>query len=290
MVDNIFHFNIGSFKCACIQDGALKSTPDFAFSTAHRKELEKILKEYDIAFSRIVAPLTCLLINTTRHRVLIDTGLGSENHPYAGMLEKNLQQMGISPEDIDIVLLTHGHLDHIGGNTDQNGKPVFINATHVIMKEEWDYWTSEAVLARQNITWAAFARKNLPPLKDQIRLVRKKETIIPGVTALPAPGHTPGHMAILITSDNNHLLTIGDAAGHPIHCLHPEWSIASDTFQDQAIKTRKDLFELASAGNTLLYSCHFPFPGIGHVVKQKNCWNWEPLDVNIEPIRKTETK
>ncbi len=278
MVDKNYHFKVGAFECTCIKEGALESTADFAFSTAPREQLEKQLKKFKISFSRMTVPLTCLLINTGKQRILIDTGLGSGSEPFAGMLLNRLETEGNLPEDIDIVILTHGHLDHLGGNTDIHGNPVFKNAKYMICRDEWEFWTSETVLAQQDITWAAFARKNLPPLKDRIEFVNKEQEVIPGITAVPAPGHTPGHMAILISSENEQLLTIGDAAGHPIHCIHPEWSIASDTIPDLAITTRRRLFDRAAKDNALLHGYHFPFPGIGRIIEKGDHWQWEPID------------
>ncbi len=278
MSDVNYHFNVGSFKCTCIKEGALESTADFAFSTAPREQLEKQLHKFNIDYSRMIVPLTCLLINTGSQRVLIDTGLGSGSGPFAGRLLNCLRAQGIMPGDIDIVILTHGHLDHLGGNTDNNGNPVFKNAKYVIFRDEWEFWTSEIVLAAQDITWAAFARKNLPPLKDRIVLIEREQEVIPGIMGVPAPGHTPGHMAVLISSENEQLLTIGDAAGHPIHCIHPEWSIASDAMPDLAITTRCRLFDRAATDKALLHGYHFPFPGIGRIVAKGATWQWEPVD------------
>jgi len=278
MADENYHFNVGSFKCTCIKDGALESTADFAFSTAPREQLQKELDNYDLQFSRMRVPLTCLLIDTGTHRVLIDTGLGSGSEPFAGMLLSRLRAEGIMPGDIDAVVLTRGHRDHLGGNKAHNGNPVFNNAKHLICRDEWEYWTSETVLAGQDITWAAFARKNLPPIKDRIEFITREQEVIPGIIAVPAPGHTIGHMAILISSENKQLLTIGDAAGHPIHCIHPEWSIASDAMPNPAITTRRRLFDRAAADHALLHGYHFPFPGIGHIVAKGPAWQWESVD------------
>lgn len=143
------------------------------------------------------------MINTGKHRVLVDTGAGGLC-PNTGKLLQNLQAEGIEPRDIDTVILTHGHPDHIGGNTVSEGKPAFPDARFVMCKGEWDFWIShpEDLKVDEHVKelLLTVASKNLPPIQSQLDLVDHETEIVPGIHTLAASGHTPGHMALAISS------------------------------------------------------------------------------------------
>ena len=159
------------------------------------------------------SPYICLVIDTGEHRVLVDTGAGSLS-PTTGGLLGNLQAEGILPEHIDTVILTHGHPDHIGGNT-IDGVSAFPCARFVMWKEEWDFWTSGAtelnVEEHVKEVLLKVARNNLPPIRDQLDLIDSEEEIVSGISAIAAPGHTPGHIALAISSGTDQLLCFGDS-------------------------------------------------------------------------------
>ena len=101
---------------------------------------------------------------------------------------------------------------------------------------------------------------------------------MPGVHIIPAPGHTPGHIALVISSVNEELLHVADAVLHPMHLENPAWRNAFDLNQDDAATTRRRLFDRAAADNAIVLAYHFPFPGIGRVKKSANAWKWESLE------------
>jgi glyoxylase-like metal-dependent hydrolase (beta-lactamase superfamily II) len=204
--------------------------------------------------------------------------------PTAGKLLENLKAEGIEPKDIDTVILSHGHPDHIGGNTDADGKPIFSNARHVMYKDEWDFWTSEPDLSKLPVGEELqqfilmFAQKNLPPIKDQLFLVDGESEILPGITTIAAPGHTPGHMALSISSGNQKLVYISDALLHPIHLERPEWYPAFDLAPEQAQSTRVQLLNFIVDEKALMMACHFPYPGLGCPIKKQERWHWQPIE------------
>jgi len=121
------------------------------------------------------------------------------------------------------------------------------------------------------------ALKNLPPLKPQMELLEAEKEITPGIHAIPAPGHTPGHIALVISSAKEQLLHIADAALHPMHLEHPAWRNVFDLSEDGAVMTRQRLLDRAAADNVNVLAYHFPFPGLGRVTSSGNAWRWEPL-------------
>lgn len=290
MLSDSYHFNIGNFKCIAIKDGDhIYAPPIFPppatmlFCNAPEEQLEQALAQHNIQpneWTNWQSPYICLLINTGAQLVLIDTGAGSLA-PETGNLINNLQDEGIRPEDIDIVVLTHAHPDHIGGNTLDNGKLAFPNARYVMSKTEWEFWTSgEAEATLDEITsevLLSVTRKNLPPIANNVALIEGDKVIIPGIRAISAPGHTPGHMALLISSADEQLLHVVDAVLHPIHLEHPEWHAVFDHSPEQVLKTRTHLYELAVTLNPLVMACHFPFPGLGRIVKDAGKTKWIPL-------------
>jgi glyoxylase-like metal-dependent hydrolase (beta-lactamase superfamily II) len=213
--------------------------------------------------------------------VLVDTGADGLD-ANTGRLLRNLQAEGIAPGDIDTVILTHGHPDHIGGNTDAEGKPAFSKARYVMWKDEWDFWTSEKANLKLGEhgkeVLLQFARTNLPPIQGQLDLIDHETEIVPGIRVVAAPGHTPGHMAVAIFSRGEQLLCISDAVLHPIHLEQPEWHAATDFAPDQVTATRRRLLHTAAAENALVLAFHFPFPGLGHIVHGEKGWQWQPVE------------
>ena len=277
-----YKFKIGDFDCIVLSDGTF-SYPDHSFFVnAPEESLKQVFREHNIPPGEITVPWTCLFINTGQQWVLVDTGAGAGSVPTAGKLLQNLQAEGIEPIDIDVVIITHGHPDHIGGNTDSEGRPVFPNARYVMWKDEWEFWTSEPDLTQLKVPeelkqiMRSFAAKNLPPLQARLRLVDNETQILPGIRAIAAPGHTPGHMALVISSDNERLLYISDAVLHPIHLEQPDWYPAFDFAPDQAMATRRQLLNRIAAKKVLMIASHFPFPGIGHIVRKGEGWQWQP--------------
>lgn len=290
----IYRFKVGTFECMAVSDGTLTYAPPtfpppatFLFANAPRERLERALSEHRIQpeqWLAWVSPYVCVVVNTGEHLVLVDTGANGLA-PSTGKLLPNLKAAGIAPEDIDMVILTHGHPDHIGGNTDAEGKLAFSKARHVMWKDEWDFWTSgqAEVKLDEHVkdVLLGFARKNLPPIRDRLDLVDQEREIVPGIRAVAAPGHTPGHMALVISSEGEQLLCVSDTVLHPIHLEQPEWCAAVDSAPGQVVSTRRRLLKRAVTEKALVAAFHFPFPGLGHIVQKGEGWRWQPIQTTI---------
>ena len=198
-------FRIGGFECVAVLDGV----HDYAhpaqelFANADPELIAQELKKHGIDISDWdiwTSPYPSMVIFTGDHVVLIDTGAG-DFEPSTGKLIENLKEEGIEPQDIDTVVITHAHPDHIGSNADDEEKPRFPNARYCLFKEEWDFWTENPDVSSLPISdhlkelLLDFPRRQLPPIEDRVRLLNTDGEIVPGVEAILVPGHTPGHIA-----------------------------------------------------------------------------------------------
>ncbi len=290
-MDGMIHrFRIGQIDCTALSDGYLVYAPptfprpaDLRFLNAPKDRLDEMLREDGLdlqEWAEFRSGYTCLLIKTGEHVVLVDTGAGDLG-PHTGRLLDSLALDGMSPEDVDSVLITHAHPDHLGGNADDQGRCRFPMAEWIISEREWDFWTggqAERELpehGREVILGCA--RRNLSVLEEHVRLVRGEEQILPGVAVIPAPGHTPGQSAVRVSSQGDTLYCVSDVVLHPLHVRRPRWVAVVDMLPTQTVATRESLLQRAAAEEALVMGFHFPFPGLGHLVPRGDGWDWVPL-------------
>jgi glyoxylase-like metal-dependent hydrolase (beta-lactamase superfamily II) len=205
--------------------------------------------------------------------VLFDTGNGESadkgpNGP--GPLRKSLAAAGVSPEQIDLVVITHFHGDHIGGLLRPDGSPGFPNAKIPVPEAEWAFWMSEDERdrAKGGHLEATFANveRILTPLKDRISKHPTGAHVAPGVVAVATPGHTPGHTSYLVFSGAAKLFIQGDVTNHPaLFVRNPGWHLGFDMDPDKAEATRRSVYEMLLAEQMPVQGFHFPFPSRGFV-------------------------
>jgi glyoxylase-like metal-dependent hydrolase (beta-lactamase superfamily II) len=279
--NNSFHFKIGQFEALAIRDSISPMAITSLFPDLSAINLQKLFNRYNFKLADIFEVI-CLLIRTNQHLILIDTGWGTGWNANSGKLIRILQREGIRRSEIDTIILSHGHPDHIGGNTGANQKPVFPNARYVIYWPEWEFWHSKPDLEKLDESikrnMLAFVQKNLIPIQDRLELVDDDKDIRPGIKLIKTPGHTPGHISLAISSGSESLIYVADTFHNPLQLLSPEQCVSLDLSTEQAIVSRKQIINRAVADKTLVFACHFPFPGLGYFVVKEDVWSWSPMN------------
>jgi glyoxylase-like metal-dependent hydrolase (beta-lactamase superfamily II) len=269
MNNTSYKFKTGDFDCWVINDGVCYP-PD---------SIKKVLsKENQSGMDS-----TVLLVKTPTNNILFDSGwgTGAKEAPQAGLLIKNLETTGIKKEEIDRIIFSHAHVDHIGGHIDASGKPVFPNARYYMFRKEWEFWTSHPALSDMpedmRRTAISAVQKNLIPIKDRINLFDDRRDIVPGISYMETPGHSPGHIIAIISSGSQRLLCFFDAFHSPKELENPSLFFNPPMTGEAGTSREKILSEIRPGD--LIYAGHFPFPGLGHVVRKDNTWSWQPIAI-----------
>lgn len=296
----VYQFKVGDFKIATISDGLLKLPPLPTYAPlADPDEVEQAMVERFWSPDNLSLYFNALYVDTGTHHVLIDTGAGTELGTGLAKLTQNLAAIGIQPQDIDIVIITHAHPDHIGGIVAPNGQLTFANARYYISAAEWQFWMAPTIDLsalmipdpfKQGII--AAARKHLGAIASQVNPFQPNQEIVPGIVAIAAPGHTPGQSALRITSGNSQLVVAADVFFNEAFDLeHPDWQTGFDLNPQQAAETRYSLLHQIANERTMVIAYHMPFPALGHVRLQNTApgtvnavrYEWEPVLWQFEP-------
>ena len=262
---------LGSLVLQPVSDGVLNLDPSAIFVEAQPEEWQPHVQRD--ANGRVALSLNCMLVQAGDRRILIDTGYGARaDNPAVGRLAEGLAELGLSAGDIDLVVVSHPHGDHIGGATTGAGdeaKLTYPDARYVLSHTDWDHFTHPDVLPQRG----DLADKLLPLARaERLDLADGEQEIAPGVRLLPLPGHTPGHMGVVFTSGQEMAIYVGDMIHHPLQIEHPEWCPTFDALPPLSRETRRNLIERARREHSLVLSYHLPFPGVGRING-----SWQPV-------------
>lgn len=287
-----YRFAIGDIEAIVISDGGLSFQPiqPTWAPEASKEEVEGMLRSVFLPTDRLNLDVNTLLLKIGGELVLVDTGAGNLFGPTLGKMAERLAAAGVQPAQVTAVVISHAHGDHFGGLLDGAGKPVFPNAAYFASKTEVDYWTGpDPDMSKLRIpegnkkVFAANAKRYIGAIKDRLTPVSAEQKILPGMEVLSAPGHTPGHIALLVSSGKEALLNAADTVHHHVLMFaHPEWTSAFDSDPKMGAETRRKLLDRAAADGLRVLGYHLPFPGIGHVRTAKSGafewlpepWNW----------------
>jgi glyoxylase-like metal-dependent hydrolase (beta-lactamase superfamily II) len=268
-------FRVGSYELLPLLDAVGKLGeldqlyPDVP---AERWEPYRPLYPELFAGTQWLLPCACFLIRSRDTTVLVDTGAGPPglwdwNAEREGELPRGLDDHGVGRSDIDLVFLTHLHIDHLGWNADENGAIFFPRARYLVHRDALSFVQTRAELPH--------IRRCVEPLRDRFEALDGEAELAPGISAFAAPGHFPGHMGVRIRSGGEEAVLIGDAAVHPALLDRPEWRYLSDLDPDESIATRRSLLDELVDLDVLVCCGHYPRGGIGRIVRRNGMTVWE---------------
>ncbi|BDG72991.1 MBL fold metallo-hydrolase [Roseomonas fluvialis] len=290
-----YRFRFGDYEVTVVSDGALPlGKAEDSFVGAGPGEVNAMMRAALLDPANALLEQNAVILNTGRHLILFDTGMGDSMGaasqmfgPTTGRLLRNMRAAGIDPAQIDFVVLSHAHCDHCWALVDAQGNRNFPNAQVAISEADLAYWTNDA-----NIRGPAFmepfirgAQKNLNAYRDRMVMVRDGAEVVPGVTAISAPGHTVGHTIYAIASGPRVLVYTGDLAHHHILLLQrPLLEFSFDTDPKVSAQTRARLLERFATDQPQVLSYHFPWPGLGNVVKAGQGYAWVPAPMDVTSL------
>jgi glyoxylase-like metal-dependent hydrolase (beta-lactamase superfamily II) len=268
-----YRFRLGGVTITLISDGqtVAPTFPNFAANPDRQQVYAQYLREHFVDPDRFVNNFIPMVVDTGRNKVLMDTGVGPGGIPGGlGRLPAHLQAAGIRAEEIDTIFISHGHPDHIGGLTTADRRPAFPNARLYMGETDFNFWTTQP-------TPSASVQANLIALRERFALVRPNQEIVPGVTAVSTPGHTVGHMALLVTSGDAKLMHFADAGGHWLLSLRfPEHYLGFDAEEELVVRTRAEMFGRAAAERMVVVGYHFAWPGVGYIRRRETYFEFVP--------------
>jgi glyoxylase-like metal-dependent hydrolase (beta-lactamase superfamily II) len=276
-----YRFKLGTIEITVISDGTL-AFPAETLWLDRAEDARGLLTSTFQPPSPVGLEINTILVNTGDKLVLIDAGCGADKfQKTTGRLLANLAAAGYAPGDIDTILFTHFHFDHLWGISDHaNASLLFPSAEFVATETEVAFWSAPDLVDKlPPAQQPRVTQANLKLATPRLRLIKAMAEVVPGVTTLGTPGHTPGHVSVNISSGSEELLLTGDVVvNSAVSFRHPEWPFGFDIDVPLATKTRTAFLDRAAADKTLVGSYHLPFPGFGHVVREGNGYRWLPAD------------
>jgi glyoxylase-like metal-dependent hydrolase (beta-lactamase superfamily II) len=266
-----FHaMQVGTLPVVVVSDGAVpRDMTQNVVPNATAEQITAALTAGGMPAPTIPNPFHQTVVRTRAGVVLFDTGFGQGAPAGLGQRPAAMRAAGIDPAGVAIVVFTHFHGDHIGGLIAPDGSPAFPNAAIKVPAQEWAFWTDEGAASRApEAQRPGFeqVRRRFAPYEARVERFSAGAEVAPGVTAVPTPGHTPGHTSFLIADGGAQCLVIGDAVLTPaLFMANPEWTPAFDMDRTRAVETRKALLDRAAAERLTVIGYHFPFPATGRV-------------------------
>lgn len=287
-----YRFQVGEVRVVALSDGTVPQDLHTLLRGVSPSEIDTILNRAFMV-NPIEASINAYLIEAGNRVALVDTGAGTFFGPGAGgKLLDSLRSAGYRPDQITDVLLTHIHTDHSGGLVDTQGRMSFVNATIHVGQQDVDFFLAPAHQKGVDGYDKAYfeqATKSMQPYvkAGKVKGFQSATEILPGVKAVPTPGHTPGHAFFVLESKDDTLEFIGDVLHvQSVQMAHPEITIVYDVEQPAAKSQRERQFSRLAKDRHMIAGAHLPFPGLGHVRKESSGFTYVPTDYRNRVVQR----
>jgi glyoxylase-like metal-dependent hydrolase (beta-lactamase superfamily II) len=288
-VPGYYRIELGRFEITALFDGALELETSL-LKNISAADLQELLARKFVGNPKMQTAVNAYLVNTGSNLVLVDVGAAKLFGPSLGFVLENMKAAGYDPAQVDTVVITHLHGDHVGGLNDAGGRALFPKAKILVAKADNDFWLSQEIADGSPVELQPFfkiARDSAAPYlaSGQWQTFTEGDTLVSGIHAVKADGHTPGHTAFAVESEGQKLLIWGDLVhAHAVQFARPGVSIEFDIDQEKAIATRHSIMKAMATGDSLVAGMHLPFPGIGHVLADgENTYSWVPVEYSPLP-------
>lgn len=280
-----YRFTVGDFEVTTFLDGAVQMPgphPIFGENVT-AEDVAGLAAENFLPADKMEIGFTVTLVNTGSELVLFDTGNGDTGRrPNAGRLVDRMAEAGVTPEQIDVVVITHFHGDHIGGLTEGDA-PVFPNARYVTGAAEYDFWSDEDLLFDDSMQGRAqLVQRKVVPLAEKFTFIEPGAGVVSGIEAVDAAGHTPGHMAYHVEGGNGRLMIIADTSNHYVMSMQrPEWHVRFDMDKGAAVAARKAVLGQVAADRIPFVGYHMPTPSVGYLEALDGGFRYVPASYQL---------
>jgi glyoxylase-like metal-dependent hydrolase (beta-lactamase superfamily II) len=287
-VPGYYRMQLGAFEITALYDGYLDLDTKL-LKNAKPGEVQRLVARMFQTMPAVQTAVNAYLVHTGSNLILVDAGAAKLFGPSLGFVLDNMRAAGYSPEQVDTILLTHMHGDHINGLVTADGKAVFPNADVRVAKAEADFWLNDAIAAKapkDAQPFFAMAKAGATPYiaANKWKTFEGNVDVLPGVKAVATAGHTPGHTSFMLSSGDQRLMIWGDLVhNYATQFVNPGIAIEFDTDPKKAVVTRRTQMIDAAKAKYWVAGMHMPFPGIGHVRKDGAVYNWVPVEFG--PIR-----
>jgi glyoxylase-like metal-dependent hydrolase (beta-lactamase superfamily II) len=285
-----YRYKVGNYEMTVVTDGAATfPLPEKFVANASKDQVSAELAKHHLDPAKVTVPFTPVVINTGSKLILIDTGFGevAGAKPGAsnGQMMNNMRAAGIDPKNIDLVIISHFHGDHVNGLLNTDNKLAFANAEVVVPSVEWKYWMDDGEMSRapEGRMQGLFKnnRRVFDALGRKVGQYDWNKEVAPGLTAIGTPGHTLGHTSYVLASGNSKLFIQSDVTNVPfLFASHPDWHAGYDQVGDMAEATRRKTYDMIVAEKLPVQGFHYPFPGLGHLEKSGDGYRVVPAPWN----------
>jgi len=280
-----YRFALGQAEVTVVSDGPLPlGDPGSSFLGLPKEQVYGLLETSFLAKDNVVLEQNIPIVNFGDRLVMFDTGMGFSKAfgPTTGRVLKSMQEAGIDPASIDAIVCSHAHIDHTGGICSAEGKPHFPNAQIYISQVDHDYWLDDARLGTPFKAFGDHARANLRPVRDRIVFFKDGQEFLPGITAISAPGHSPGHTIFNVSSGGKSFVFLGDLTHHPVLLTeNPRVEFAYDWDPKMSVQSRVKLLTMLAEQKTPVMSYHFAWPGFGNLAKAGDGFRYYPAAMQM---------